>query len=92
MIKGYGSLSPHHFLHVKPRSVYTLGCNITPCIKQVVEYLQAQMGHAYLINIRKGKTDLEVNPGQIFGDGIDLTAQIAAGLAHQSNKIFHAIL
>jgi hypothetical protein len=57
----------------------------------VVEYLQAKVGHAYLINIRKGKTDREVNPGQIFGDGIDLTPQIAAGLAHQGNKIFHPL-
>ena len=45
----------------------------------MVEYLQAQVGHPYLVDVGESQGERHVNNTMIFSDRVDLIAYISAG-------------
>ena len=48
------------------------------------------MGHAHFVGIGEGQGDAEPADAAILADGVDLPAEVAAGLGHHQEEVVQA--
>ncbi len=77
----------HGRFHVGPGQVSAFGEYVRLLVEDVIENGQAQVGHAQIVDIRKGQGHACGDYGPLFHDLIQLTAGVAAGLLHRGQNV-----
>ncbi len=67
-------------LEVRPGGVAPLRDDAGLRVEDAVEDLNAEVGHADLVDVRKGQRDAQAAGRAVLDDGVDFAAQVAAGL------------
>jgi len=77
---------PQPRLHVRPGGVDALGADVRAGVQDGVEDLQAQVGHAHLVGVRKGQGDAQAAGGAVLVRGVGLAAGVAARLFDEGQE------
>ena len=66
-----------------------LGENVVPIIKDGIQYLVAEVGHAHLVEVREGQRAMQAHGGRVLVDRAFLGADVVAGPGQQGEEFFH---
>ncbi len=71
---------PHDLVQIRPWGIDPLAVSVFSSVKHIVEYLNAQMGHADLVHVREthGKTNGHIF--RVLDAHVHLAADVAGGL------------
>ena len=78
----------HLCLHIQPRHKGALAPPVLVAVEQLVQDLFAQKGHSHLVGIREAEGKAHIHLVLFFIDTAGLSASIAAGLLHPSQRFF----
>ena len=80
-------LLPHDLIQIDPRRIDPL----TPCVGSIVKHLiqdlNSEMGHPYLIDIRKAHNKTDVRLRRILADGINFISKVTFRLSDREKDL-----
>ena len=80
----------HLFLHVEPGREDPLAVGVLPLVDEVVEDLDAEVGHADLIGVGETEREPHVDRRRVFFDAVQFPADVAAGLLHERQDLLES--
>ena len=72
----------HECFHVEPGRIGAFSQRVVPLIHLIVKDLQANIGYADIVNIRKDKGNLGLNFVPIFDGAIEFATDIPTGFLY----------
>ena len=73
---------PHGLRHVAPRGKHALAPDVRLVVYYAVEYAHAQVGHAYLVNVREAEGHAQLHSGLVLDYLVVLPAGVSCRLLH----------
>ena len=81
---------PHLLLHVEPGCEDPLAVGVLPLVDEVVEDLDAEVGHADLIGVGETEREPHVDRRRVFFDAVQFPADVTAGLLHERQDLLES--
>ena len=80
----------HLFLHVEPGREDPLAVGVLPLVDEVVEDLDAEVGHADLIGVGETEREAQVDCRRVLLDAVQLPADVTAGFLHEGQDLLES--
>ena len=80
----------HLLLHVEPGREDPLAVGVLPLVDEVIEDLDAEVGHADLIGVGETERKAHVDHCRVLLDTVQLTTDIAAGFLHEGQDLLES--
>ena len=74
------ALLPHYFVQISPWGINPLTPDVIPAVEHIIQDLDAEMGHADFIYVRKTHSETDIYLLLVLHHGVYFTANVAGGL------------